>query len=112
MKYKLLGSRMVADALQSWGKATPGPVPGGMVFFGKPAHHIGFAMDDSKYLSASGPQVGHHRVQVAGNSGFAIPPTGFDQANGSAGRRRAPGSFMNPGGGAAGWAAPSARRSA
>ena len=85
MKYKLLGSRMVADALQSWGKATPGPVPGGMVFFGKPAHHIGFAMDDSKYLSALGHKWGTIVSSVAGNSGFAIPPTGFDQANGSAG---------------------------
>jgi SLT domain-containing protein/cell wall-associated NlpC family hydrolase len=105
-KHGLLHQRMVADALQSWGKGTPGPVPGGMVFFGKPAHHVGFAMDTSKYLSALGHKWGTIVSSVAGNSGFAIPPVGFDQVNGAgAGGMAAPGTFMNPGGGVAGWAA-------
>jgi hypothetical protein len=93
--FRLLSGRLVADALQSWGTPTPGPIPGGMIFFGRPAHHVGFAIDNAKYLSALGHKYGTIVSGSSGNSGYAIPPKGFADVNGAGAGTSAPGTYMN-----------------
>jgi hypothetical protein len=72
-KFGMNVGRPDAAGLQRWGKAS-GPVPGGMVFFGNPAHHVGFVVNGATMLSALGRQYGTIESSLAGNSGFEIPP--------------------------------------
>ena len=76
--FKLLGGRMDAQGLQSWAKPT-GPVPGGMAFYGRPAHHVGLVVDGHTLLSALGRAYGTtlSALDLGDNSGYGIPPGGF-----------------------------------
>ena len=67
---------MVADVFAVVGQGHTGAGARRDGVFRKPAHHIGFAMDDYKYLSALGHKWGTIVSSVAGNSGFRSPRPG------------------------------------
>jgi hypothetical protein len=76
--YNKLGmhsGRQDAAGLQGWATAT-GPIPGGMAFYGTPAHHVGFVLDGSHLLSALGRQWGTtiSSLNLGDNSGYGVPP--------------------------------------
>jgi len=84
--FKLLNGRMDAAGLQRWGRPS-GPIPGGMAFYGNPAHHVGFVVNGSTLLSALGRKWGtiHSSLKMHDNSGYGVPPSGFGMAGGGAG---------------------------
>lgn len=57
-------------------------VPGALVFFygtGGNAAHVGLSYGNGKMINASSPSVGTVISGTGGNSGFGIPPNGFDR---------------------------------
>jgi hypothetical protein len=85
--YNHLGIRQgrdVAAGFQSWAKPSAA-VPGGLVFFGSPAHHVGFVVNGKTMLSALGRQWGTIYSSLGGNSGFGIPPQWAQQMRGISG---------------------------
>jgi cell wall-associated NlpC family hydrolase len=66
----------VSQDQQRWAKHS-GNVPGALVFFGNPAHHVGFATGTNRYISARGVSYGTTISNVGGNSGFGLPPGGI-----------------------------------
>ena len=77
-KFKLFNGRSDAAGFQAWAKAS-GPVPGGMAFYGSPAHHVGFVVDGHTLLSALGHNYGTtlSALNMGDNSGYGVPPKGF-----------------------------------
>jgi len=74
-KLGLYRGRTTAAGFQSWVTPT-GPVPGGLAFYGRPAHHVGFVLDGSHLLSALGRQWGTtiSSLNLGDNSGYGVPP--------------------------------------
>jgi hypothetical protein len=84
--FGLLSGRMVAAGLQSWAKSSPA-IPGAMAFYGNPAHHVGFVVDQNTLLSAlhHGTNTVYSSLNMGDNSGYGIPPQGFGGAGGGGG---------------------------
>lgn len=84
--FKLLFGRLDAQSLQSWAKPSS-PVPGGMAFYGTPAHHVGFVVDGHTLLSAlhHGTNTVETSLNMGDNSGYGVPPQGFGKAGAGAG---------------------------
>ena len=80
-KFGIYKGRTDAAGLQNWAKSS-GATPGGLVFFGLPAHHVGFVKDGKTMLSALGRQWGTIESSLAGNSGYGIPPQWAAQMRG------------------------------
>jgi len=76
--FHLLGARMDAQGLQNWARPAA-PTPGGMAFYGNPAHHVGFVVDKNTLLSAlhHGTNTVESNINMGDNSGYGIPPGGF-----------------------------------
>ena len=73
-----MAGRPTAASFQGW--ATPsGPVPGGLAFYGTPAHHIGFVVNDHTLLSALGHAYGTtlSALNMGDNAGYGVPPMGY-----------------------------------
>lgn len=73
-----MAGRPDAASFQGW--ATPtGPVPGGLAFYGTPAHHVGFVVNGSTLLSALGRQYGTtlSSLNMGDNAGYGVPPMGY-----------------------------------
>jgi hypothetical protein len=74
----LFRGRSDAAGFQRWAKPSP-PTPGGLAFYGMPAHHVGFVVNGSTLLSALGRKYGtiYSNLMMGDNSGYGIPPLGF-----------------------------------
>ena len=73
-----MAGRPTAASFQGW--ATPsGPVPGGLAFYGTPAHHIGFVVNGNTLLSALGRNYGTtlSSLNMGDNAGYGVPPMGY-----------------------------------
>jgi cell wall-associated NlpC family hydrolase len=66
----------VASAQQDWAQRS-GNVPGALVFFGNPAHHVGISTGGNQMINAYGTGYGTIISSLLGNAGFGIPPGGF-----------------------------------
>ena len=105
MKYKLLGSRMVADALQSWGKATPGRCPAGWCFSASPPITSGSRWTAPNTCPRSATSGAPSCRRWRATPGSRSPRPASTRPTGPPGARLArPVRSSNPGGGAAGWA--------
>jgi hypothetical protein len=84
--FKLFSGRTDAAGLQRWAKASS-PTPGGMAFYGTPAHHVGFVVDGHTLLSALNTRSGTtlSSLNLGDNSGYGVPPSGFGKAGGAPG---------------------------
>ena len=84
--FKLFKGRTTAAGLQQWARASA-PTPGGMAFYGSPAHHVGFVVNGHTLLSALGRKWGtiESSLNMGDNSGYGVPPHGFGKAGGPAG---------------------------
>jgi cell wall-associated NlpC family hydrolase len=76
--FGLFAGRTDAAGLQRWAKPSS-PTPGGLAFYGYPAHHVGFVVNGSTLLSALGRQYGtiESSLFMGDNSGYGVPPRGF-----------------------------------
>jgi cell wall-associated NlpC family hydrolase len=83
-KFGLYNGRTTAAGFQNWARSSAA-VPGGLVFFGNPAHHVGFVVNGKTMLSALGRQWGTLYSSLAGNSGYGIPPSWAAQMRGISG---------------------------
>jgi len=82
--FGLFSGRTDAAGFQRWAKPS-GPTPGGLAFYGFPAHHVGFVVNSHTLLSALGRQYGtiESALQMGDNSGYGIPPSGFGTGSGA-----------------------------
>lgn len=81
--FGLFHGRTDAAGLQNWARASA-PTPGGLAFYGTPAHHVGFVVNASTLLSALGTKWGttESALNMGDNSGYGVPPQGFGTAGG------------------------------
>jgi len=82
---RLFNGRTTAAGFQQWAKPS-GPVPGGLAFYGFPAHHVGFITDSGQLLSALGRAYGTtiSSLHMGDDAGYGIPPQGFGAPGGGA----------------------------
>lgn len=84
--FGLFHGRTDAAGFQRWAQPSA-PEPGGLAFYGFPAHHVGFVVNDHTLLSALGHAFGTtlSNLNLGDNSGYGIPPGGFGKAGQGAG---------------------------